>query len=242
MIDIHCHLIYSVDDGAKDRQTALEMLRSASQDGISRIICTPHFSAAAGKADSIREDLGNVAAEYGIALYSGMEYDYNHLKLANEFSGLAGSSFVLLDFCSSTLPSGWETALAQLRVQRKKVIAAHPERLFHKLEAVRALAEAGAFFQLSADSILGYNGRECARFSAKLLGEGLCDYIASDAHGIGRTFHLSECRSWIESRFGGENAARIFESNPVALLEDRKPERMQMEAAEPLWRKIFKKL
>jgi protein-tyrosine phosphatase len=43
MIDIHCHLLPSIDDGAKDLETSLDMLRIAEGDGIKKIIATPHF-------------------------------------------------------------------------------------------------------------------------------------------------------------------------------------------------------
>ena len=105
MIDIHCHLIYGIDDGARDRETALAMLRSAAADGVDGIVCTPHFSPLAYReAEKIRDELRVAASELGIALYAGMEYDYNHLLLDEPLRPLGESNFLLLDFCSSTLP------------------------------------------------------------------------------------------------------------------------------------------
>ena len=43
IIDIHCHLLYGVDDGAQDRTEAVEMLKRAKQQGIDTIILTPHY-------------------------------------------------------------------------------------------------------------------------------------------------------------------------------------------------------
>ena len=43
MIDIHCHLLYGVDDGAEDRQMSVEMLKHAAGQGIRRVIFTPHY-------------------------------------------------------------------------------------------------------------------------------------------------------------------------------------------------------
>ena len=43
MIDLHCHLLPGIDDGAKDEATALKMARIAEKDGIQIVACTPHI-------------------------------------------------------------------------------------------------------------------------------------------------------------------------------------------------------
>ena len=244
MIDIHCHLIYGIDDGARDRETALAMLRSAAADGVDGIVCTPHFSPLAYReAEKIRDELRVAASELGIALYAGMEYDYNHLLLDEPLRPLGESNFLLLDFCSSTLPAGWETVLGALQLRNFRIIAAHPERLFHTPEPVRELASHGVCFQLTAESFLGRYGRRCARFAFQLLQDGFCDYIASDAHDdCARGFHLSECRRLLSVRIGAENVRRIFEHNPAALLKGDAPERMPVVAPRNFWRKLLEKV
>ena len=240
MIDIHCHLIYGIDDGARDRETALAMLRSAAADGVDGIVCTPHFSPLAYReAEKIRDELRVAASELGIALYAGMEYDYNHLLLDEPLRPLGESNFLLLDFCSSTLPAGWETVLGALQLRNFRIIAAHPERLFQTLKPVRELASRGVYFQLTGESFLGRYGRGCARFAFRLLSEGFCDYIASDAHDNStRGFRLSECRSLLEKKAGVECCRRIFDGNPAALLKGDTPERMEPVEARGFWRKL----
>jgi protein-tyrosine phosphatase len=44
MIDIHCHILHGVDDGAQDLNESLAMARLAYQDGIRHIIATPHLN------------------------------------------------------------------------------------------------------------------------------------------------------------------------------------------------------
>ena len=240
MIDIHCHLLPGLDDGARDRETTLRMLRTAAEDGIRGIVCTPHFSPSAYcEAEKIREELCSAAAEQGITLYGGMEYDYNHLLLNEPLRSLAGSNFLLLDFCSATLPAGWETVFGELQLRNFRIIAAHPERLFQTLKPVRELASRGVYFQLTGESFLGRYGRGCARFAFRLLSEGFCDYIASDAHDNStRGFRLSECRSLLEKKAGVECCRRIFDGNPAALLKGDTPERMEPVEARGFWRKL----
>ena len=43
MIDLHCHMLPGIDDGAPDLATSLEMARIAVADGIELTACTPHI-------------------------------------------------------------------------------------------------------------------------------------------------------------------------------------------------------
>ena len=43
MIDIHCHLLYGVDDGPKEIEESVKMLKSASEQGVTDIVLTPHY-------------------------------------------------------------------------------------------------------------------------------------------------------------------------------------------------------
>ena len=44
MIDMHCHILPGIDDGAKDEKDALELLRAEKEQGISKVVFTPHFN------------------------------------------------------------------------------------------------------------------------------------------------------------------------------------------------------
>ena len=43
MIDLHCHMLPGIDDGAPDLETSLQMARTAVEDGITLTACTPHI-------------------------------------------------------------------------------------------------------------------------------------------------------------------------------------------------------
>ena len=45
MIDLHCHILPGIDDGAGSLSESMEMCRIAVNDGISKLVCTPHHVA-----------------------------------------------------------------------------------------------------------------------------------------------------------------------------------------------------
>ena len=42
MIDIHNHILIDVDDGPKNREDAIQLLKQAKSEGVNEIIATPH--------------------------------------------------------------------------------------------------------------------------------------------------------------------------------------------------------
>ena len=44
MIDLHCHILPGVDDGAQTIEDSLDMARYAVKQGITHILCTPHHN------------------------------------------------------------------------------------------------------------------------------------------------------------------------------------------------------
>lgn len=54
-VDIHCHILPRVDDGAKDEQETLDMLRTAWDDGTRLMVATPHWNRERGYTKSRRE-------------------------------------------------------------------------------------------------------------------------------------------------------------------------------------------
>ena len=82
MIDIHCHLLYGVDDGAKTIEESVAMLEAAKEQGISAMILTPHYRHGmfAYPKEEIEEHfriLEPYAQELGIYLALGTEYHVN---------------------------------------------------------------------------------------------------------------------------------------------------------------------
>ena len=230
MIDIHCHILPNVpgDDGSPDMEETVKMFELARADGIDTIICTPHGKQPAGdqikRMDEIRAATEAKAAEYGIKLLRGLEYNLPQLFQVDENGvGLAGTSFMLIDFVRSRMDSSVDAISRSTHSAGFHPICAHPERLFQSWEQVHHIYNAGYTMQLTAASILGDFGHMCQKFSLALLDHGLCHYIASDAHSTSRAFRQTECRKFIVDNYGEETANILFDENPKRLLANQMP-------------------
>ena len=43
MIDLHCHILSGIDDGAADLSVSIEMAKAFVADGVAVVACTPHI-------------------------------------------------------------------------------------------------------------------------------------------------------------------------------------------------------
>ncbi len=193
MIDIHSHILYGVDDGAKDYEESVKMLKEARKAGITTIIATPHVRRPHFDKNKARESLNKlqpVAESLGIKLVQG--YEYNISALADDTIEGAlefctdGTKTILLEMNGSQLVSNWERIVIHFQREGANIIIAHPERypiLFSKPEIVSRMLEVGCKFQVDIAVMLekGLFNRE-KNFVKKLLKNGMIRWVASDAH------------------------------------------------------------
>lgn len=233
MIDIHCHMLYGVDDGAKSIEESMSMIRLANSQGIEAIVLTPHYRYGMFEypVEKIRKHfalLKSKAKQIGIELYLGCEYHVDSRMIdalqEDDCFSLAGRDFVLTEY-------SFATEFSYIYEQTKKLISygyipvvAHVERygcFLKKPKLCMELSNTGAYIQVNADSILGMDGKTEERFCRKILKKGWVDIVASDAHGKDvRVCHLKECKEYVARKYGGDYAERIFCVNPGKVIQD----------------------
>lgn len=231
MVDIHCHALYGVDDGASSIEESIAMLQRANSQGIEAIVLTPHYrhgmfdyplELVRAHFDRLKQE----AEKIGIALYLGCEYHVNSriLKVLQEnrcFS-LAGGDFVLTEY-------SFDTDFSYIYIQTQKLIScgyipviAHVERYECFLKNPKLcleLSNTGAYIQINADSVLGLDSRAGEKFCRKVLKKGWADIVASDTHGIDkRACHLKECMELITKKYGETYAELLFKRNPEKVI------------------------
>lgn len=227
-IDIHSHILPGVDDGAKNRNETLEMLRIAYEEGITDMVVTPHYQSGRffTPAEAIRtkvQQLTNLAQHNGIPIrfYPGTEVYYRsdlEDKLdSGELATMNGSLYLLTEFSPMEDYSYIRNAFNELRGMGYIPILAHVERyqcMLKDIERVRELRKMGCEIQANAGSITGKFGFQTKRYCKKLLSEQLIDYVGTDAHNAERRApQMKQCAELLYKKCDEEYAARILYRN-----------------------------
>lgn len=195
MIDLHCHVLPSIDDGPATIEDSVELARAAAAAGTRTLVATPHVSARyRNDADTIARlvDQVNVrlAAE-GVALevLPGAEIAITSVVeiKASELPrlGLGGGRWLLMEPPFTPIATGLEDTLTSLRRDGHRILLAHPERCpaFHRDPAMlESLVWGGVLTSITAGSLAGRFGQEVRRFALGLVRDGLVHNVASDAH------------------------------------------------------------
>ena len=192
MIDLHCHLLPGIDDGALDVEDSLAMARTAASDGIDRICATPHVR---HDHDVRVHELPDRVAELNARLRSeaiavealpGGEVAETALgglddaELRQASLGAAGG-WVLLEPAPGPLSGSLERAVEALADRGYRALIAHPERHLGAdlVERLETLVNRGALVQVTAATVLD---EASAQAMLGLAGRGLVHVVGSDAH------------------------------------------------------------
>lgn len=220
MIDLHCHILPDVDDGAKDIETSFAMAQQAIIQGITHILCTPHHKNGyyENPKNSVIKAVARLQAEFDrrqldITLLEGQEIRING-GLLDEirrnrilFTDLA-DTYLLIELPAMEVPAYTDQLFFDLRSKGKVPVIVHPERnaQFRKYpNQLISYLEMGCLAQLTAPSIVGSFGKSIQKTAKKMVEHNLVQMVASDAHGVKhRTFHLQEAYDIIENDFGLE--------------------------------------
>lgn len=228
MIDLHCHILPGIDDGASDISKSLEMAQAAQEEGITAIVATPHHKN--GKYNNEKEsielgvaDLNKQIQQMGlnVTIYAGQEVrlygelleDYENERLVT----VNHSTHMLVEFPSSSIPAFAEQLLFDMQLKGITPIIVHPERntaISEDPDKLYKLIKNGALSQVTAASVNGQFGKKVKALSMQLIEANLTHFIASDAHNTSsRGFGLAQAYNAIDSDYSAyfqENAEAVF--------------------------------
>jgi len=237
MIDLHCHILPGVDDGAQSLEEAAAMCRLAARDGCEAMVATPHQRRGEWW-NSDREGLSTLAGDLqdavgpGFRVYLGGEVHVDSALLAEVEKlpaggvlPLAGSHYLLLELDSQGTATEAIHLVHELAVAGWYPILAHPEFipwLATDPELVERLVALGATTQVTAMSVTGDFGRRPQNDVFSLLDAGLVHFVASDSHGVRRRPPgLKRACDLIAARWGRDVAWRLVDDNPRAVVTNR---------------------
>jgi protein-tyrosine phosphatase len=235
MIDLHCHLLPGIDDGAPDLATSLAMARIAVDDGIGTIACTPHIYPGLyeNTASGIRAAIQALQSELDAAgiplrLIEGADVhlapDLLESLRADRIPTLNRTRYLLLEPPHHVAPPRFEEQVFKLLSHGYVPLITHPERLTwieDNYPIFLRLANAGAWLQITAGALTGRFGRRPKYWAQKLIDEGPVHIIASDAHSVNRRPPLlAEARAVAARQVGDAEAWAMVRERPAQLIEN----------------------
>lgn len=233
MVDIHCHILPGLDDGAPDLETSLEMCRMAASDGIEAVVCTMHANdhyafdpgVVKRKIDEIHQKTGGKPR-----LYPGCDFHLSYENIQSAFHEprrhtVNHGSHLLVEFGDLSIPPNISQVFFQFQSRGIVPVITHPERngwLQNSLAQMVDWVRAGTLVQITAGSLLGNFGRRAAATCRWLLERRLVHFVATDAHNTtSRPPLLKNAYELVSSEFGRPLADRIFKENPACAVEGR---------------------
>lgn len=238
MIDLHCHLLPGIDDGASDLETSLEMARMAVADGVDTTACTPHMmpgyfpNTAPQIRDAVRALQAAIdEAAVGLQLVTGADVHLvpGMVKGLREgrLMSLADSRYFLFEPPHTIAPPRLAETIFEILAGGYVPIVTHPERLAwieSHYEIMRAAVDAGAWMQITAGALTGRFGRRPQYWAERMLDEGLVHVLASDAHNLQRRPPvLSPARERVVERLGVQAARDMVVTRPQGVLDNVDP-------------------
>ncbi|ULT56786.1 tyrosine protein phosphatase [Neobacillus drentensis] len=234
MVDIHCHILPGVDDGAGNMSDSILMAQEAEKEGIQSIIATPHLNnhydnrkeLIVTKVQELNQALKNSGVNVTILpgqeprIYGDIIEDLEK----DEIQPLNNSKYLFIEFPSNHVPRYTEKLLFDIQVKGLTPIIVHPERnseLIERPELLYHLVEKGALTQVTASSLCGYFGKNIKSFSNQIIEANLTHFIASDAHNItNRTFKMIEAFDLINEKYGLDYVY-LFKENAELLINGK---------------------
>lgn len=197
MVDIHSHIMYGIDDGSKDIETSLEILKDAHNNGVTDIFLTPHyienskFDCNNENKEKILNTLKKKLKEENISinLYIGNEVfiDENileHIK-NNEIATLNNSKYILVELPMGRMYNNTKEILFNLIIEGYTIVLAHPERYRYMQEDDKKLEELlsmGVLLQGNYRSLFGYYGKDAKKTLKKFIKKKQISFLGSDIH------------------------------------------------------------
>ncbi len=245
MIDLHCHILPGIDDGAADLSVSLDMARASVADGVTVLACTPHilpglYPNTGPQICQAVDQLQDALDRNGIALRLVAGADnhitpdfVNGLKSGHLLS-LASSRYVLVEPPHHVLPPRLEDMFFGLLSAGYVPILTHPERLsWIKLhyQVIDRLWRRGVWMQITAGSLAGAFGKNAQYWAERLLDEGRVHILATDAHDTKRRLpNLSLGRERAAARIGEGEAEHLVVTRPRGVLANVAPSGLPMPA------------
>lgn len=233
LVDLHCHWVAEIDDGARTPEQGVEILAGLRQLGFSLVVATPHMRP--GMFDNDRAALtqafdamkphvdGSKKPVPETALSSEHYFDdvvFGRL-LSGEGLPYPGASAVLVELWPQTFPRNLAFRFSDLKRKGLTPVLAHPERyepVWRDDECLTPLLDVGAHLLLDVCSLVGKYGRAPQRAAEKLLEEEAYEAACTDAHRPADVEATARAIDRLVHLVGPQEASRLFADGPLGIM------------------------
>ena len=232
-VDLHCHFVAQIDDGARTPEEGLAMLRGLKSAGYDLAVATPHMrpgmfdndKAALDRAFLSMKSHFETAADQIPEVALASEHYFDDVVFKRLVSGQAlpypGGRAVLVELPTQSFPAMTPHRLLDVKRAGLRVVLAHPERyrpIWDDIQAVEALLDAGAMLQLDLCSLVGKYGKMAQRTAERLLEEEAYEIASTDIHKAADIDDVVRALSRLEQLAGSAETTRLTSTAPRALL------------------------
>lgn len=222
MNDIHTHILPAIDDGSKDAEMSVEMIKKLAAEGVRKIVLTPHFYASRNSVDSflrkrersldeLRQALGEEKTD--VELYVGAEVLFmDSLDRVEGFERMAidGTKYLLLEMPFDKWGSRTVDTVYRIISNGVTPIIAHFERYIpmKNLDMIYELHRLGCILQMNAENFRSFFPK---RKALKFFGEGTAKLLGSDCHNLkNRLPEIKFAYDAIAEKLGDEKVNEII--------------------------------
>lgn len=246
MVDLHCHILSGIDDGAKELQDSIELLRAETAQGIKTVVFTPHFNLdklsvedfSALRGESLR--LLKNSDEFkslDVTIKTGAEVYYSPMLYNADLEPLCiqDTDYILIELPVASKPYEMNNIIQSIINRGYIPILAHVERYpyFTKNPVLLYnLILEGCLAHVNAGAIIGKGNQ--STMAMKFLKWGLAQMVCSDCHSIERRPpNIDKALEIIGKNLGNDyidwlekNSSDVFNNRNVDLPEIQKPKKV----------------
>ncbi len=239
MIDLHCHMIPLIDDGAESARVACRMAELSLRNGVDTVVATPHCNLKGSRPNYRGRTFTEIFSMFRALLIQhdiplrvlpGSEvfaHSSNLRRLLEEkqLVTLNHSRYLLVEFNFQTSAGELDDLLSMVCSYGYIPVIAHPER-YTAVQNAPGLAirwyDKGYVIQLNKGSLLGRLGQTACETARYLLSNQTAHVVASDAHDIrGRAPGFQSLLPLLRDFCPPDYVTRLLEENPFKIVTDQ---------------------
>jgi len=207
-VDMHSHFIPGVDDGSPSTEVSLGLIKEMAAMGYRKLITTPHIMVdyypnvkadIIARGEKLCEDIRLAGIDIRLDISAEYYADQHFMQLIERDELMPfGDNYILFEVSFSQVPDNLNNTIFELQHRGYKPILAHPERYPYwvgNMKKMQDFLDRDVLLQLNINSLTGTYSPQVAKFSERLLDEGMITFLGSDCHHPGHQELMAKAAS-----------------------------------------------